>query len=185
MIDHPNRFDTHNGQDIEAAGTSVKGDRLGHQWTLKSIELPRATVMDSRYHVTLTDTKRNYVAKQADITYATIIHGYEWVHFEESEELSADTILSSTSLFRRIVSLMRQSGPDHMGWTLTELTDALGEKSDGRIRAELRTDLWRISPDGALAERVIRVKGGGVGRGNVALYALQTRAQSDDEGPVH
>jgi hypothetical protein len=186
VIEHPNRNDTKSaGGDREAAGTSVKGDRAGHQWSLDSIELPHGEDDPiRRYHVTLTDTKRSYVAKQPDITYATIFYRYDWVKFEEADALTADTVVESSRLFRQLASTMRQGVNHEAGWTLAELTKALGQKSDARIRTELRTaDLWRISPDGGFAEHIVKGKGGGVGRGNAARYVLETKQREMPSAP--
>lgn len=189
VVEHPNRFDTRNGHDLEAAGTSVKGDRAGHQWTLESVELPLLGNGEARYHVTLQDTKRSYVAKQPDFTFVTRFHEHEWVRFEEASALTAETIIESTRLFRDIVATMRQNAPHEEGWTLAELTKALGQKSDGRIRTELSTsDMWRVS-QGGYAERIVRAHEGSRGRGRATRYILETRmpelpAAPGDEGVV-
>jgi AAA domain len=97
----------------------------------------------------------------------------EQVPIEPEQEQTAAGLPTRT--FRALSSLMRRSGNHGDGWALIELTKGIGHTSDGRVRAELKRDDWRRSPDGAYEERIICVHEGGAGRGNSARYALETR----------
>ena len=187
VLDHPNRVDTHNGKagtDYSPAGTTVKTDRVGHWWSVDKVEIPTGQDEVWRYHVTLSDGGRNYVARQPDITYEIVREGYRAIHFEETGPLTAETIVDTTRLFREMTAAMRQTANHEEGWTIAELTAAVGQKSDRRVRSELRTsDLWRVSRDGGYAERIVRVHGGGQGRGNAARFALETKMPEMREPP--
>lgn len=153
IIDHPNRAET--GKPSEngfAAGSSVKRDRVGHSWSLKSEELVSAADHPLRYHVTLRDTKRNYVARQDDIYYETIIKGYDWIKVVETEKLSVEAIverfLDQRGLLPRIVAVMHGTDSAERtreGWSHADLAEAL-DVDARQIRREVNVSDWRDAP---------------------------------------
>lgn len=182
IVEHPNLADTRKPDTNGgfAAGTSVKRDRVGHAWFMKSLEMPRRDGQPLRYHVTLTDTKRNYVAKQPDIVYETIIHGYEWMKFVEAEALTADTVVAAASnLDDAIASIIRLGDSDHedLGWTVNDLVSRLKLKDDKRPRQSLSGDYWRPSGwDPGVEYRFEKVQGTGTNHiTNPARFQLVTR----------
>lgn len=182
VIEHPNLADTRK-PDMNggfAAGTSVKRDRVGHAWFMKSIEMPRRDGQPLRYHVSLTDTKRNYVAKQPDITYETVIHGYEWMKFVEAETLTADTVVNSSRLDDAMAAIIRGADDEHLelGWTVTELVSRLKLQDDKRPRQSLAGDYWRPAGwDKGIEYRFERVPGTGSNHiTNPARFRLLTRS---------
>lgn len=177
IVEHPNRGDT--GKPTPggfAAGSSVKRDRVGHSWNLKSVEMPVRPDEPLRYHVTLSDTKRNYVARQQDITYETLIHGHEWIRFVEAGEMSAETIVNYSSKVDELVAAkMRTDGGD---WTNAQIVKAI-EKDDRDVRRSLLSDHWRESRwDPDLQYKFEKVPGTGEpygSRTNPAKYRLVTQ----------
>lgn len=146
VIEHPNLEGTKRPTgDLLAAGTSVKRDRVGHAWQLKSVSIAPAPDQPWRYHVTLTDTKRNYVPKQDDINYETLVKGFESIVFREAEALTPETIVDSPSRTDlAVANVMRQEDPLHdEGWTVKDIVAAMGAKDDRRIRQSLNADYWR------------------------------------------
>lgn len=181
IIEHPNLFGTKkdDGSGM-AAGTSVKRDRSGHVWGVKSVEIPAADGMPYRYHVTLKDAKRNYVARQPDIIYEVLINGHQWTKFVPAEVLTAESIVDASRLFAALASIMR--GPDELhdeGWTAAELAQRMKAKDDRRIRTELGLDIWRLSPwDADVEVKMRKVIGSGT-KGDPARYLLETRPKID------
>lgn len=181
IIDHPSLagMKQKNGAELMAAGTSVKRDRSGHVWTVRSIEIPVREGQPFKYHVTLTDAKRNYVSRQPNITYETAVFRHEWMKFIEAGEMDAAAVVESSRTFQTIVSIMRneaypttQAGE---GWTSAELAKQMQAKDDRRIRSELTLGQWR--PDPLTNERevtITQVEGTG-GRGNPGRFVLETR----------
>jgi len=148
VIEHPNLAEQKKpSAGGFAAGTSVKRDRVGHAWNLKSVAMPPRPGEPYRYHVTLTDVKRNYVGKQPDITYEQLVHGFDYIRFEEADALTASTIVDSPSrLDHLIAGRLRQADDDHeegVGWSVAELQQVLNQKDDRRIRQSLMADYWR------------------------------------------
>lgn len=146
LIEHPNLENTRKPTgDMLAAGTSVKRDRVGHSWQLKSTSVPPAPDMPWRYYMTLTDVKRNYVSKQEDINYETLVYRHDWIRFNEAGPLTPDTIMeggSKTDL--SIANVMRQVDEEHDdGWLVKDIIDKLGFKDDRRTRQALKADYWR------------------------------------------
>jgi AAA domain len=181
IVEHPNASNTNSakGNGGVVAGSSVKRDRVGHQWSLKSTELPRRDDSEPyRYHTTLVDVKRNYVARQPAIVYETAISGYSWMKFAEADALTADSIVEVSRLWGAISSIMRPQDDEHAeyGWSIEDLQKRLGAKDDRRIRAELNTDHWRAHPLSAdLQERPVKIKNTGFGKGNPGRYRLETQ----------
>ena len=194
VVDHPNRSESKNGgtngNSVSAAGTSVKEDRVGHWWAMKSVEIPVPDGTPHRYHVTLSDGGRNYVARQPDIEYEVLHRGYDWVRFEEAGPLALSLPAISSALFRKLAATMRQNGAQ-AEWSEAQLADRIG-RSTRQIHDALRDGLeWRRSVDGEYEERIVCVQQGG-GRGRASQYALETRqppvtmgsAPGADEGMV-
>lgn len=180
VIDHPNRAETGKQNDSGfAAGSSVKRDRVGHSWSLKSLELPVKLMEPKRYHVTLKDTKRNYVARQDDIYYETHVKGYNWIRLVESGELSADVILEQmapANLLEGIIAVMgADDSKDGEGWTTADLGGALHMKDDRRIREAMRVADWRESPKDPLSQFKFEVVEGTGSRGSPRKYVMRTR----------
>jgi hypothetical protein len=177
VVEHPNlQGTTKPNQSGFAAGTSVKRDRVGHAWAMKSVEIPSQDEGTHRYHVTLLDAKRNYVAKQPDIIYEVVIHKYEWSRFIEAEAMTAATVVDSASKLDDVLaSVMRDSGEEHPdGWTVAELVSRLKLADDRRLRQSLRGPFWR--PAGwnhGLTYRFDQVEGTGSNHiKNPARYTL-------------
>jgi hypothetical protein len=178
VIDHPNRSETGKPSDNGfAAGSSVKRDRVGHSWSLKSAELLSALGEPKRYLVVLRDTKRNYVARQPDITYETLIKGYEWIRLETPSitapvDFERATGSEPTRMFRRLVALA-SSMPEIEP---VAAATALGLNSSKEIRAELRDDTWHYLPDvdERLDFRFVKVEGTGVARAP-GRYVLESQ----------
>lgn len=179
IIDHPSLAGMRqkNGQELMAAGTSVKRDRSGHVWTVRSIEIPVRDGYPFKYHVTLTDVKRNYVGRQANITYETSVYRHEWSKFIEAGEIDASSVVEASRTFGAIVSVMRDNkdGLHDEGWTAAELAERLKAKDDRRIRAELNLGQWRPAPYSDEEEVTITQVEGTGGRGNPARYLLEHR----------
>lgn len=181
IVEHPNLFGTKKDDGAGfAAGTSVKRDRAGHVWGVKSIEIPAAEGMPYRYHVTLKDAKRNYVARQPDIIYEILIHGHQWARFQPAEVLTAESIVDPSRLFAALASIMRAPDEEHEeGWTAAELAARMKAKDDRRIRGELGLDLWRqASWDPDLEVKARKVAGSGT-KGDPARYLLESRPKMD------
>lgn len=178
IIEHPNLQSTKKpGQFFEAAGTSVKRDRAGHVWLVSSVELPVRDGYPYKYHVTLRDSKRNYVGRQPDIVYETIINGYEWQRFMPTEALTADTVVDSSHTWAAAASVIREDDEFHEdGWTVAELQARLKHKDDKRLRAELKLEVWRPHPTNTeLEEKAMQVEGTGTNRDNPARYKIVQR----------
>lgn len=177
VVEHPNAADTKKPASMSfAAGSSVKRDRVGHQWALKSVEMPVRSDEPLRYHVTLTDTKRNYVARQPDITYETVIHGYEWMRFVEADEMSAETIVSGSRNADLIAGMLRTVDQAHQeGFTTMEIAKNLGMKDDRRINIEMRNEVWRQARwDPDIQYSFVRTPGTGTSPVNPAKWLLAT-----------
>jgi hypothetical protein len=177
IIEHPNLAGTKkNDGSGWAAGTTVKRDRSGHVWGVKSVEIPAAAGHPFRYHVTLQDAKRNYLARQPDITYEVMFGGYEWTKFAPAGGLTAESVVDASRTFGVLASIMREADEEHEeGWTVAELAERTKAKDDRRIRAELGLDLWRPVPwNEALEGKMVKADGTG-GRENPAKYLLDTR----------
>lgn len=181
VVDHPSLAGMKQkpGAEMMAAGTSVKRDRAGHVWTVRSIEVPVRDGMPFKYHVTLTDVKRNYVGRQPPIHYETTVYRHEWSMFTEAGELDAEAVVEASRTFASIISAMRddrdpitQAGE---GWTAAELAKRMGAKDDRRIRAELTLGQWRPAPWSAEEEVTITQVDGTGGRGNPGRYLLEKR----------
>lgn len=185
IIDHPSLagMKQKSGTELFAAGTSVKRDRSGHVWTVRSIEIPVRDGQPFKYHVTLTDVKRNYVGRQHDITYETMVSGHDWTKFVEAGELDAQAVVETSRLFSSIVSAMRnerdpitQAGE---GWAIAELQKKLDMKDDRRIRNEVTLGQWREDPGSTEQEvTIVQVEGTGGGRYNPARYKIETRRRA-------
>jgi hypothetical protein len=177
VIDHPNRSETGAGKQNDdgfAAGSSVKRDRVGHSWALKSLQLPTRPDDPIRYHVTLRDTKRNYVARQDDINYITEIYRYDWIRLSDDEAISAGAVIDASRAFTRIMELISVD-PSVREWSAEMLAERLGYKDSRHTRRELNNPIWRADPDDIDREvRFVKVEGTGV-RGNIALYRLERR----------
>lgn len=182
IIDHPSLagMKQKGNSELMAAGTSVKRDRSGHVWTVKSIEIPVRDGDPYRYHVTLTDVKRNYVGRQPNITYETLVYRHEWSKFTEANEIDATAVVEASRTFNLIVAAMRderdpitQAGE---GWSSMELAKRLNMKDDRRIRAELGLGQWRPAPWSREEEVIFRqMEGTGVGRGNPGRFTIDKR----------
>lgn len=186
IIEHPNLADSRKsgGNGGYAAGTSVKRDRVGHSWALKSVAIPPPPGAPYRYHVTLSDMKRNYVAKQDDITYETFVQGFEWMRFLEAEELSADSVINSSSrIDDAVASIMREPDDTHSeyGWKVAELKERMHAKDDRRIRQALMADYWRPARwNPGIQFRFVRVEGSGSNNiTNPARFLLNTEVHAD------
>lgn len=169
IVEHPNRGEQKKPDAGGfAAGSSVKRDRTGHAWTLKSIALPPREGEPYRYHVTLTDVKRNNVGKQPDITYEQMIHGYEWMRFVEVEALTASSIVEGSRLDSMIAARLREADDEHeegVGWSVKELMQVLHQKDDRRIRQALMADYWRPAGWNSEAQfRFVKIPGTGTDR---------------------
>ena len=174
IIDHPNLSGSKKNDGTGwSAGTSVKRDRSGHVWGVKSMELPTPEDMPRRYHVTLQDAKRNYVSRQMDIAYTTTVKGFEWMRFESAEALTAASIVQTTGTWGRIAELLADDQSKPMGWTVPELAVALDYKNQSRIKAELDTPNWRDAGDGY--EERPKALGGGTSSRDPKRYALERR----------
>ena len=180
VIDHPSLagMKQKGGVELMAAGTSVKRDRSGHVWTVRSIEVPVREGQPYKYHVTLTDAKRNYVGRQPNIDYETVVSGHEWSKFIEAGELDAEAVVDASRTFSALASIMRE--PDELheeGWTSSELQTRMKHKDDRRIRSELNLGQWRPAPwSNEIEVTITQVEGtGGAGRGNPARYLLEQR----------
>lgn len=196
VIDHPNLANTKkNTGEMFAAGSGVKRDRAGHVWTVKSIEIPVRDGQPFRYHVTLTDAKRNYVGRQPNIDYETLVYKHEWSKFVEADELDAASVVEASRTFQSIVSHMRKEdhGLHEEGWTVVDLQKEMNAKDDRRIRAELNLGQWRPDPISTEREVTISQVEGTGGRGNPGRYVLETRniavqmsmAPGDDDEPEY
>lgn len=194
IIDHPNLANTKkNTGEMFAAGSGVKRDRAGHVWTVRSIEIPARDGQPFRYHVTLTDAKRNYVGRQPNIDYETLVYKHEWSKFIEADELDAESVVEASRTFSSIVSIMRKddNGLHEEGWTSADLQTEMKMKDDRRIRAELNLGQWRPDPISTEREVTITQVEGTGGRGNPGRYLLEARnvavqmsmAPGDDEEP--
>lgn len=174
IVEHPNLADTRKpAAGGFAAGSSVKRDRVGHQWGLKSVEMPVRAGQPLRYHVTLTDTKRNYVSRQPDITYETVISGYDWIKFVEAEELSAETIVDGSRQDDAVASWMHDT-PDYEP-TVRELRERLELSDDKRLRIALEAKYWRPADwDPGVRYRFIQTDGSGTGPKNPVRFHLET-----------
>ena len=185
VIEHPNASDQRKGGGTGgfAAGTSVKRDRVGHAWSMTSLEMPRPQDQGPyRYHVTLKDEKRNYVAKQPDIIYETVVSGFQWMKIEEAEALTAETIVGTSRLWGAIASIMRDPDEDRidLGWTIDEITTRLKQRDPRRVGTELRTNQWRQHPDRPdIQEKPLKVFGTGTSKNNPGRYKLVSRHISD------
>jgi len=182
VIEHPNLAGTKKpGQFLEAAGTSVKRDRAGHVWAVSSVEIP---VQNGpfRYHVTMTDVKRNYVARQPNIVYESLVNGHEWTQFRTADALTADTIVDVSRRWAAISSLMRDPDETHEdGWTTVEIAERLKYADDRHVRGEFQHPGWREHPHNPdLEERAEKVEGTGQGRGNPSRYRLISRYVGHD-----
>ena len=181
VIDHPSLAGMKQKQgELMAAGTSVKRDRSGHVWTVRSIEVPVRDGQPYKYHVTLTDVKRNYVGRQPNVTYETVVSGHDWAKFVEAGELDAQAVVEASRTFNSIVAAMRddrdpitQAGE---GWSVAELQKRIDAKDDRRIRAEIGLGQWRPDPiSGEQEVTIIQVDGTGGSKYNPARYKLETR----------
>lgn len=182
VIDHPNRAET--GKPSEngfAAGSSVKRDRVGHSWALKSEERVVAEGEPLRYHVTLKDTKRNYVARQNDIHYETIIQGYEWIKIVEAQPLTADAIIErfidQKGLLPRIVAVMRGTDSaerEREGWGYADLAEAL-DVNPRQLRKEINVGDWRDAPWETGYQMLFRKVEGTGAVGIPARFVLESR----------
>jgi len=189
VIEHPNLADSrkNGGSGGFAAGTSVKRDRVGHSWTLKSVAIAPAADHPYRYHVTLEDVKRNYVPKQDNITYETLVKGYEWMQFREADELSAESIVDSSSRQDdALAAIMREPDDTHIeyGWPVNELRERLHAKDDRRIRQALMAPYWRPANwNPGIRFRFDKVEGSGSNHiTNPARFRLSTEIRVEDEG---
>jgi len=181
IIEHPNLLGTKKDDGSGwAAGTTVKRDRSGHVWGVKSVEIPAADGMPFRYHVTLKDAKRNYVARQPDIIYEVMINGHKWAKFAPADILSAESIVDASRLFAALASIMREPDETHEeGWTIAELTDRMKAKDDRRIRSELTLDLWREAPwDKDVEVKMVKAAGSGT-KSDPARFLLVTQPKID------
>jgi hypothetical protein len=177
IIEHPNLAGTKENKGAGfAAGTSVKRDRCGHVWGVKSIEIPPKPDMPYRYHVTLVDSKRNYVARQPDITYEVVVQGHQWTRFMVADALTAESVVEASSVWNALASVLKEPDEEHEeGWTTAELQAHLGAKDDRRIRQELALGVWRPAAWATGMEaRAVQVEGTG-GRGNPARWVLESR----------
>lgn len=180
IVEHPNLAETK--KPIAggfAAGSSVKRDRVGHAWNLKSIELPVREGFPTRYHVTLTDAKRNYVARQPNVTYETLIHGHDWIRFIEAEEMTAETVVDGGSRNDdAMASFMRDPDEEYEeGWLVSEVVKRMGASDDRRIRQALTADYWRPARwNPTIQYRFEQTEGTGAGRNNPAKFRLITRS---------
>ena len=196
IIDHPSLAGMKQkpGAELMAAGTSVKRDRSGHVWTVRSIEVPVRDGQPYKYHVTLTDAKRNYVGRQPNIDYESMVNGYEWSKFIEAGEFDAQAVVDASRNFSSMASIMRE--PDELheeGWTIKELAERLQQKDDRRIRAEAELGQWRPAPWSSEEEvTIVKVEGSGTSPNNPGRYLLEKRHVAvqmsmapGDEGDVH
>jgi hypothetical protein len=189
VVEHPNAAATSNhknGKELFAAGTSVKRDRVGHAWSLKSIQLPTRDSEPIRYHVTLIDEKRNYVARQPNITYQTVISGFDWMRFETSDELTAETVVEQASqVDDRLAAIMLEPDEEHegFGFTVAELKISLKQQDDRRIRISLMSKVWRpASWNPGLRFRFAKVTGSGSSRiTNPIRFKLEVRDASVED----
>jgi len=179
IIDHPSLagMKQKTGQELMAAGTSVKRDRSGHVWTVRSIEIPVREGHPYKYHVTLTDAKRNYVGRQPNINYETMVSGHDWSKFVEATELDAEAVVEASRTFETLSSIMRDPDDTHEeGWEGKELVTRMKMKDDRRIRAELNLNQWRPAPwSGEVEIRVVQTEGTGTSPHNPAKYQLEQR----------
>jgi AAA domain-containing protein len=179
IIDHPSLagMKQKSGQELMAAGTSVKRDRSGHVWTVRSIEVPVRDGQPYKYHVTLTDAKRNYVGRQPNIDYETMVMGHDWAKFVEAGVFDAEAVVESSRTFESIASIMREPDDTHEeGWEVKELTARLKMKDDRRIRAELNLGQWRTAPWSNEEEvTILQTEGTGTSPTNPAKYQLSKR----------
>lgn len=178
IIEHPSAQGTKkNDGEGWAAGTTVKRDRAGHVWGVRSTEIPVQDGNPYRYHVKLLDSKRNYVARQPDINYEVLIYRHDWSRFIPADSLNAESVVDATRTFAAMASIMRDPDEAHEeGWTAMELAERLKFKDDRRVRAELNLDQWRQAPWDEGAEVTMhQVEGTGSGRTNPARYSLEVR----------
>jgi hypothetical protein len=183
IIEHPNLAGTKKpGQFLEAAGTSVKRDRSGHVWSVSSVEIPVRPGSPLKYHVTLKDVKRNYVARQPDIIYESMVHGHDWTRFVVADAISSDTVIDGSRTWEAVSSTIRELDEFHAeGWTTAEIATHLKYKDDRRVRQELLLDVWRPHPrNSEIEEKAELVEGTGDGRGNPKRYRLTSRYVSRD-----
>lgn len=180
IVEHPNLLGTKKDDGSGwAAGTTVKRDRAGHVWGVKSIEIPVVVGHPYRYHVTLQDAKRNYVARQPNIVYEVLMHGHQWTRFEPSETLTAESVVDASRTFAVLASIMRDVDELHEeGWTAQELTERTKAKDDRRIRSELTLDLWRPTPWNEDLEAKMKKVGGSGSRGDPSRFVLETRPKN-------
>ncbi len=177
VIEHPNLAGTKRGTGpLEAAGTSVKRDRAGHVWSVRSQELPVKPGMPFRYHVTMMDTKRNYVARQPDITFETLIDSSNFSKFVPADALTADTVVDSSKNGDLLAAVMRGDTEHEDGWTVVELQQRLKFRDDRRLRDELKHEVWRHANwNAGLEYRFEQVDGSGDSRTNPSRFQLATR----------
>lgn len=191
IIEHPNLVNTLRGVSTQASGSGVKQDRVGHQWGMRSLALPSDDGEAYRYHVTLSDSKRNYVARQPDIDLVTMVYRHDWMRFVASEALTVETVVNTGShnddaLAARMWSSKMDNDEEHVeGWLVSELKEKLKLRDDRRLRISLEADHWRPAKWNAGLQYMFgQVEGTGTNsRSNPAKYELITRPAEDPEEP--
>jgi hypothetical protein len=142
------------------------------------MEIPVQEGQPFRYHVTLSDVKRNYVRRQEDIIYETIISGFEWARFVPSEPISAEMVVGSSTLWGRIGLRLRELDESHEdGWTAEELAADLEQDRTHVIKELSLLENWHPGLHTDVEERVMKM-GRGV-RGDPYRYRIETRLKKE------
>lgn len=180
IIEHPNLANTMKNNSSQAAGAGVKQDRVGHQWGMRSIALPVRDNQPFRYHVTLSDTKRNYVAQQPEINYELMIFHHDWMRFVESEALTPELVVEEgrgAHMRDAIASVMREPDDLHEDgcWSIEELVSRLDLKDGRRVREHLKSDEWSAAKWSAGNVFQFELARGTGNRGDPLMYRIVTK----------